>query len=648
MLKITLVVLAVAGLNAAPIANLRNDVLREGPLGPGHTNSHKYVRTVAGVKLLPGKAVPVEQRRQGTQPSQAVLVDIQSGLTKPELREEQRHYKGPDYRPPSIDLFRQGTQPSQAVLVDVRTGLIKNPVGEMDRTYGIAGPKAAPSAPLRNDILQEELLATGQTNSHKYVKTDAGVKLLPGKAVPVEQRRQGTQPSQAVLVDIQSGLTKPELREEQRHYKGPDYRPPSIDLFRQGTQPSQAVLVDVRTGLIKNPVGEMDRTYGIAGPKAAPSAPLRNDILQEELLATGQTNSHKYVKTDAGVKLLPGKAVPVEQRRQGTQPSQAVLVDIQSGLTKPELREEQRHYKGPDYRPPSIDLFRQGTQPSQAVLVDVRTGLIKNPVGEMDRTYGIAGPKAAPSAPLRNDILQEELLATGQTNSHKYVKTDAGVKLLPGKAVPVEQRRQGTQPSQAVLVDIQSGLTKPELREEQRHYKGPDYRPPSIDLFRQGTQPSQAVLVDVRTGLIKNPVGEMERFTVSTACQGEMIKGRCYRFFASPQTFQQAESSCRQLSPGGHLAAVTSSELHSRLVALVTSSNGGPALTWLGAFNRQQIGHFEWTDSSPWGYSAWLPGEPSLQAGDNCLEMFKMDEQLWSTVDCAVKRAFICSLPLVL
>lgn len=39
------------------------------------------------------------------------------------------------------------------------------------------------------------------------------------------------------------------------------------------------------------------------------------------------------------------------------------------------------------YVPPNVDQFRQGTQNSQATLVNLNTGLVINPIGEMKRSY---------------------------------------------------------------------------------------------------------------------------------------------------------------------------------------------------------------------------------------------------------------------
>ncbi|KAJ8405954.1 hypothetical protein AAFF_G00308420 [Aldrovandia affinis] len=256
-----------------------------------------------------------------------------------------------------------------------------------------------------------------------------------------------------------------------------------------------------------------------------------------------------------------------------------------------------------------VELRRQGTQPSRPYLVDIRSGLVQNEMSEMQRKVG---PYYAPHT--------------------------------------VDRFRQGTQNSRAVLVDLRSGLPW-EPRDEMQRHMGKMYAPPSQNEFKQGTQNSRVVLVDPKTGLISEPIGEMSRSNVLQAsrtqqvCQGNLINGRCYHFFPNAKTFSDAESFCRQLAPGGHLASVSSSDLHSRLVSMVKETNNGPVLTWLGGI--QQAGKFHWIDGSSTDYNDWMPGQLEAHHGsEKCLEMFRMDESWWSASDCNLQRPFICSYPL--
>ncbi|XP_071186138.1 uncharacterized protein [Salvelinus alpinus] len=141
--------------------------------------------------------------------------------------------------------------------------------------------------------------------------------------------------------------------------------------------------------------------------------------------------------------------------------------------------------------PPSVDEFRQGTEKSQKTLVDIRSGRIIKPVGEMERSM-IMTPQEPMEVPVQRRV-------------GGWVRAD----VLPG-SLPVEERRQGTEPSRRFLMDLNTGLVKEHVSEMDRRV-APVYTPSSVDEFRQGTENSQKTLVDIKSGHIIRPVGEMER-----------------------------------------------------------------------------------------------------------------------------------------
>uniref|UniRef100_A0AAY4A8C3 C-type lectin domain-containing protein n=1 Tax=Denticeps clupeoides TaxID=299321 RepID=A0AAY4A8C3_9TELE len=197
-------------------------------------------------------------------------------------------------------------------------------------------------------------------------------------------------------------------------------------------------------------------------------------------------------------------------------------------------------------------------------------------------------------------------------------------------------------------VDMRTGLVMERASEMQRRHKV--YVPPSLDGFRQGTENSRATLVDPRTGIPLEPQSEMRRgfahadtHPADASCSGQIIDGRCYLFNPMILPFKDAEAFCKSFSPEGHVAAITSQELHSQLASLVTIASNGPTLTWLGGIQKDE--HYQWTDGSPWVYADWMPGHPDLQRG-SCMEMFRMEGTWWTSVDCSLKRASLCSFPL--
>uniref|UniRef100_A0A4W5KE13 C-type lectin domain-containing protein n=1 Tax=Hucho hucho TaxID=62062 RepID=A0A4W5KE13_9TELE len=189
------------------------------------------------------------------------------------------------------------------------------------------------------------------------------------------------------------------------------------------------------------------------------------------------------------------------------------------------------------------------------------------------------------AAPLRDDVVAPP---RGRLQDRKVL-------VLP-RSVPVEERRQGTEPSRRFIMDLNTGLVKEHINEMDRRV-GPDDR-----------------LVSAKA----ETHSEKE-------CVGEVIDGHCYQFNPTLMTFSEAESSCSVLSPRGHLASVTNGDLHSRLVSMVTKATKTPVLTWLGGVVKDK--QSEWTDGSAWGYSDWMPGHPDTQTDKQaCLEMFRIGE----------------------
>ncbi|KAL1022146.1 hypothetical protein UPYG_G00022760 [Umbra pygmaea] len=645
MLKLTVLLLALSGLHAAP---LRDDVVAP---PRGRLEDSK-------VLILP---LPAEEHRPGIQPSRRFQVDLKTGLVKQQISETDRRA--------GHNEFKQGTENSQRSLVGIRSRRIIKPVREMERSE-----RLTPQDP-------KDVHVQVQRRVGGWVRADA----LP-RTVPVEERRQGTEPSRRILVDLNTGLVKEHISEMERRVV-PEYKPQSVYEFRQGTENSQKTLVDIRTGHVIEPVGEMERTVRL---------------------------------TPEDVRLLRPEAenlsVPVEERRQGTEPSRRILVDLNTGLVKEHISEMERRV-APEYKPPSVYGFRQGTENSQKTLVDIRTGHVIKPVGEMERTVRLTPedvrllraevenlsvslearrkgtePSRGILEDLNTGLVKEHIKYTpsefrqGTENSQKTLVdirtgpvikpvgeiertvrlTPEDVRLLRPEAenlsVPVEERRQGTEPSRRILVDLNTGLVKEHISEMERRVV-PDYTHPSVYGFRPGTENSQKTLVDIRTGHVIKPVGEMERTVRLTPedarlvkaesetnfkpkCFGEIIDGHCYHFNPTQMTFNEAEFSCRVLSPHGHLASITNSDLHSLLVSLVTKVTKSPVLTWLGGVVKDK--QLKWTDGSVWGYSDWMPGHPDTQTDKQaCVEMFRLEESRWRAVDCDLQRASICSFPML-
>ncbi|XP_016093475.1 uncharacterized protein [Sinocyclocheilus grahami] len=479
MFRVLLLLLAVAGLHARPLHRFPNGKLKQ--IGPQmvqgeHRDSSVLKHMNTDVKPKKQLPVPAEFCRQGTEPSRRFLMDLNTGMLKRGVGEMNRRVSGLDefrqgtenklhtlqelrmrpmmrsqysaqsekheQRAIPAEVYGKGTETSRNVLMDQNTGLLKEHRNEMDR-------RVAGSA--KWEVVSEHEDTRSQDSSeHKENH----------KAVPVEIRRQGTEPSRRILIDTNTGMPKEELSEMNRRVSG-FYNPAPIEK-RQGTEPSRRFLMDMDTGMLKHEVGEMNRRVsGFYNP-------------------------------------------PAYEMRKGTQNSHATLVDSRTGQLLPALTELQRSTEpldefrqGTEYQPYILQelrlsaLHKQDTEPSRNLLMDLNAGLLKEHRNEMDRR--VAGSAKWEVVSEHEDIRSQD------SSEHKENH----------KAVPVEIHRQGTEPSRRILIDTNTGMPKEELSEMNRRVSG-FYNPAPIEK-RQGTEPSRRFLMDMDTGMLKHEVGEMNR-----------------------------------------------------------------------------------------------------------------------------------------
>ncbi|XP_049919685.1 uncharacterized protein LOC126402052 isoform X15 [Epinephelus moara] len=310
-----------------------------------------------------------------------------------------------------------------------------------------------------------------------------------------------------------------------------------------------------------------------------------------------------------------------------------------------------------DIGEPVPDSFRQGTEPSRRFLVDLNTGLVREYISEMDRRVVPVDVPAQkngggwvrvedPSAPYLPDGFRQG------TEPMRSIPDGFRQGTEPMRSIP-DGFRQGTEPMGSIPDGFRQG-TEPMRSIPDGFRQGTEPMRSIPDGFRQGTEPFRSIPDGFRQGtepFITIPEGFRQGTERSTpglqtktlACKGEVINGKCYEFNPTPLAFQDAQALCRALAPNAELASVTTSDLHSRLVSLVTKGGeNNPVLTWLGGTVENQ--QASWVDGSEWSYSDWMPGHPNIHTEKPvCVEMFKIDESWWTAADCELKRASICS-----
>ncbi|XP_034031787.1 pulmonary surfactant-associated protein D-like [Thalassophryne amazonica] len=296
------------------------------------------------------------------------------------------------------------------------------------------------------------------------------------------------------------------------------------------------------------------------------------------------------------------------------------------------------------------DGFQQGTEPFGKLPVDLDASLGQEHMSERD-TRALTGKGFGEME--RRHWLKDEVHVEVplQKNGGGWVRVEeyASSHLASGFNQGTEPShripdgfRQGTEPSHRIPDGFRQG-TEPSHRIPDGFKQGtePSHRIP--DGFRQGTEP----VLTIPEGFRQGTEPSTSKFQIgSMACKGEIINGNCYEFNPAPLNFHDAQSSCRGVAPNAQLASVTSGDLLSRLVSMVTGGGeNNPVLTWLGGMVKNQKA--SWVDGSEWNYDDWMPGHPNIHANKpTCVEMFREDQSWWTTADCELKRASICSYPI--
>jgi len=124
----------------------------------------------------------------------------------------------------------------------------------------------------------------------------------------------------------------------------------------------------------------------------------------------------------------------------------------------------------------------------------------------------------------------------------------------------------------------------------------------------------------------------------------------CYKVLTEGMPWSVASRHCASLSPGGHLAFVTSEHQQETIGSLIADHPG--RVWWIGG---EQVGkRWLWkshaTDGTvsgswPMKYKNWAPGEPNNRGRERCMTMmdwFWWDGR-WNNDNCANEHSFVCA-----
>ncbi|GMT36899.1 hypothetical protein PFISCL1PPCAC_28196, partial [Pristionchus fissidentatus] len=109
----------------------------------------------------------------------------------------------------------------------------------------------------------------------------------------------------------------------------------------------------------------------------------------------------------------------------------------------------------------------------------------------------------------------------------------------------------------------------------------------------------------------------------------------CFQLFEVSQTYYQAEDWCVQ--KGGHLASIHSSAEMSTLHSVI--GNASPLI----GLKCSTLTNCVWTDGTPYDYSNFVYGTPTLEFG-SCVHVMSTDDQFYSWNCATPMNSFLCRM----
>ena len=129
----------------------------------------------------------------------------------------------------------------------------------------------------------------------------------------------------------------------------------------------------------------------------------------------------------------------------------------------------------------------------------------------------------------------------------------------------------------------------------------------------------------------------------------EVFENRCYLWVTNEtKNWAGAERFCRKSGGGGHLASVTSKEVHEYMLDRVGETE--TKKVWIGATDAENEGVWKWEDGSPFNFQGWDNHQPDGRTKENCAELYNTYENSynhkgWNDLDCHSKIYFVCAKP---
>ncbi|CAH2282335.1 macrophage mannose receptor 1-like isoform X2 [Pelobates cultripes] len=105
----------------------------------------------------------------------------------------------------------------------------------------------------------------------------------------------------------------------------------------------------------------------------------------------------------------------------------------------------------------------------------------------------------------------------------------------------------------------------------------------------------------------------------------------------SALTWYQARRSCQQQE--SELLSITEVHEQSYLTGLTNTAN---VAFWTGLNSLNFNAGWQWSSRSPFRYLNWVPGNPTVEPGKNCVILNSMKNGKWENRDCGQQLGYIC------
>ncbi|XP_043938400.1 lectin-like [Protopterus annectens] len=150
-------------------------------------------------------------------------------------------------------------------------------------------------------------------------------------------------------------------------------------------------------------------------------------------------------------------------------------------------------------------------------------------------------------------------------------------------------------------------------------------------------------LLAVTVLLIASLIHDSEERCHRTCIDGWTRYGnRCYKFFNTKMTWDNAEIACSNATKDGHLTSITTEAENNFMVELVKAVDQSVPPVWTGGNDLAKKYTWAWVDGTSFSYANWNPGEPNNSGSEDCIQMNWGNPGGWNDKKCREVYPFIC------